>query len=313
MTLDGGQACRIETRSGATVEGELLALDLPTGTVRFRTSPEGPGVRLMLARIRSVTLTARIYLEENPSLESRQGRATERSESEFALDWLDVGPGSLAGVTAGFIAAAEGLFLFPSSDNFTTCERVFVPRSAYRELQVAPLQPHAPQPRGVASLAALLEAIDAQETAPILRIGESLIDLGLLSRVQLDYALSEQDADVPLGEMLVAAGTISRVDLLTALAHKMGYPFVDLGRFPIEARAAALLPYGLANALCALPIAWVGERLIVVMDRPTSLARLRDIPAIASLRIATVVAPADQIRAAIARQPHPDLWSANVP
>ena len=46
--------------------------------------------------------------------------------------------------------------------------------------------------------------------------------------------------------MLVAAGMIKRSDLRTALAHKMGYPLVDLTRFPVDPVAAAKLSHRLA-------------------------------------------------------------------
>ncbi|RYZ04198.1 MAG: pilus assembly protein PilB, partial [Comamonadaceae bacterium] len=84
---------------------------------------------------------------------------------------------------------------------------------------------------------------------PIVRIGEALRSLGMVTEAQLSEALTRQQRDrtVPLGETLVRAGVVSRADLQTALARKMGYPMVDLDAFPAEPEAMRKLGYSMAQ------------------------------------------------------------------
>ena len=104
----------------------------------------------------------------------------------------------------------------------------------------------------------------------MVRIGEALTSLGLVSESQLNDALTQQrnDRSVPLGELLVRMGVVSRTDLQVALARKMGYPLVDIDAFPVEAAALRKLNYGLAVQLGVMPLLLRDGRLIVALDDP---------------------------------------------
>ena len=94
----------------------------------------------------------------------------------------------------------------------------------------------------------------------------------------------------------------------------MGYPFVDLKRFPVDLAVAQLMPLPLVKSLRSLPIAVDAGRVIVVVDRPSSLAKLRGVAELAAYKVLIVIAPAARIDGAIARLPHPgDPWAVNVP
>ena len=110
--------------------------------------------------------------------------------------------------------------------------------------------------RQIVSPQQLFEAIERQAKMPLVRIGEALMSLGMITRAQLDEALAQQQTDrsVPLGELLVRMGVVSREDLQVALARKMGYPLVDLDTFPAEAEALRKLPYSVAMRLKIMPL-----------------------------------------------------------
>ena len=149
----------------------------------------------------------------------------------------------------------------------------------------------------IASPGELLAAIDRQQRMPILPLGQSLLELGLLTEAQLERALANQGRDVPLGESLVAAGLISRADLQTALAHKMGYPLVDLTRFPIDPKAVAKLPPRIAVGFRIMPLMLQRERLVVAVDRPARVIKLGAVHAIAGVTVVPVLASRMQIPA----------------
>jgi len=77
----------------------------------------------------------------------------------------------------------------------------------------------------VISPAQLLRALELQSHAPVARIGEALVSLGMVSDEQLRAGLSRQrrEPQVPLGEMLVRMGVVSRAQLQIALLRKPSY------------------------------------------------------------------------------------------
>ncbi len=133
------------------------------------------------------------------------------------------------------------------------------------------------------------------------------------AQAQLERALTRQAAlrDVPLGEMVVNDGLISRTDLQTALAHKMGYPLVDLTRFPIDPKAAAKLPQRIATGLRMMPLLLVRDQLIVAVDKPARVMKLKGVNAMTGVTVTPVLASRMQIMLAQDRQKN-DIWSSHV-
>ncbi|MBC7730413.1 MAG: Flp pilus assembly complex ATPase component TadA [Bacteriovorax sp.] len=105
---------------------------------------------------------------------------------------------------------------------------------------------------------------------PLVRIGEALVSLGMVTDAQMQAALLQQQSDrsVPLGELLVRMGVVSREDLQIALARKMGYPLVDVDAFPPETDALQKLDYATAMRLRAIPLLVREGRLVVALDDP---------------------------------------------
>ncbi|HYN59480.1 MAG TPA: hypothetical protein VET87_07995, partial [Rubrivivax sp.] len=123
--------------------------------------------------------------------------------------------------------------------------------------------------------------------------------------------LARPVGDSPLGESLVAARLISHVDLQTVIAHKMGYPMVDLDRFPIDPLAVTKVPKNIAARHHVLPLMIDQGRLIVAMDRPSRVTELRSLHTYVKTSIVPVLASAMQITVALDRLSR-DVWSQNV-
>jgi type II secretory ATPase GspE/PulE/Tfp pilus assembly ATPase PilB-like protein len=119
-------------------------------------------------------------------------------------------------------------------------------------------------------------AIEAQSRMPMVRIGEALIALGYITETQLAEALTNQGKDrkVPLGELLVREKLITRANLQTALARKMGYPQVDLQKFPIDVEALRKLPVAAALRLEMLPLGLMNGKVIVATEDPSRRDRI---------------------------------------
>ena len=159
----------------------------------------------------------------------------------------------------------------------------------------------------------MLAAIERQPRAPVLPIGQALLNLGLLTQDQLDRFLARPPADLPLGEALVRNGTITRSDLNTALAYKMGYPLVDLARFPIDAAAVEKLPTRVILLARSLPLMIDRERLIVAVDKPARVDKLRSMHVFTQQTVVVpVLASKGQLVLALGRIQQHDVWSQSV-
>jgi hypothetical protein len=311
--------CCIETFGGASVEGALLNFDSHDGRLLLRIGEAGVPLAVPLFRVRRLTL-----LTAWPLACRLRGAPVERSvagidaeEREYRID-LPSGGGLLVGRTKGSLQHALGLFLYTPLQQGQAVQRVFVPQQAYARLTLCPTAEEVAAARWIDTPAALLAAIDAQRHTPVRPIGEALIALGLVDRATLQAMLQQQGPQrtAPLGEMLVAAGHIDRADLQTALAHKMGYPVVNLARFPIDAEAAGRLSHARRLEHRALPLMLHGQRLFVAVDELTSIARLKTLPALAGLDLVPVLASHGRLTlalAALAQEVASDVWCLNVP
>jgi hypothetical protein len=293
-----------------TVEGEMLNFDPTAGKLLFRTQADGPDATVPFGRIRQLVLTAPLLPAPRIAGAPVERVPSAAQERDYRLHAKDGKP--IAGRTAGYVATDAGLYLFTPLDEERALQRVFVPRSAYTGSEFGPSAEEIAAERWIATRQELIEAIERQQRAPVLRIGEALLNLGLVTRRQLDRALAQQRGDVPLGEMLVASGVISRSDLNTALAHKMGFPLVDLTRFPVDLDAARKLPLRLATQSMALPLMVHGERLIVAVDRPSRIDKLHTLHVFTGMKLIPVLTSKAQIMLALSDLAQQDVWSHNV-
>ena len=315
--LDGGlQACRIETRTGTTVEGHLVHFDLDASTLRFCLSGGGDALAMPFSVFRRLTLTVPWPLAGRGSSDpvTRAPVAVQERRYDIAL----AGGGELSGQTLGHVQAPAGIFLFAPLDDGAAVLRIFVPQAACESLAFGKTAEEEAAERWIATPDQLFAALEAQRTAPVKPLGDALVDLGFVTRGVLEHAVSgfTNDRERPLGEELVAAGLLARGDLQTALAHKMGYPLVDLSRFPIDVQAARKLPLRLLIELHVFPLLQSGDRLIVAIDDLARVARLQAMEGLAGLRVVPVLASRGHIGIALAGLPQrlgTDHWADNVP
>lgn len=310
---DVTQPCRLETPTGALVEGVMVGIDIRAKTIQFRSGQEGPALSLPFSRFRSLTLTTPLEC-----LVPSHGHALERvpkaaHERDYQL-LSDNGQAVMSGRTTGFVEEEDGLFLFVAEGGGDTrLLRVFVPHWVYSRSEFGLSAQDVAAERWISTPAELLAAIAYQKRMIVKPIGQSLIDLGLVTQEQLDRALAQHDGATPLGERLVENGVISKADLHTAIAHKMGYPIVDLTRFPIDPVAARKLPLRMAVRHRSVPLMIDGNRFIVAMDRPSRAVDLEHLYAVAPMLVVAVLASKGQIRLALSSLSQQNIWNEAVP
>lgn len=85
----------------------------------------------------------------------------------------------------------------------------------------------------------LLPSTPSNASAPPLRLGEALVQQGLLSAENLQRALEvQQRTGERLGRILIALGLVKRQQLYQVLAKLWGLPFVDLLQTPLDQKLA---------------------------------------------------------------------------
>ena len=310
------QPCRVETLNGAAVDGQLVHFDAAAAVLRFRIGPGGEPLALPFSKFVRLTLTTPWFLarrEPDAPVERVPAAAQERG---YRVELI--AGGQLTGRTMGYVLQDGGVYLFAPVDDGAAVERVFVPQDACQAVHFGKSAEERAAERWIATAEALFAAIEAQKHAAIKPLGEALVDLGFISRSALDRAVSAQrsESDRPLGEELVAAGLLDRADLQTALAHKMGYPLVDLARFPIDEAAARKLPQKSMVEHNALPLIQNGDRLVVAIDDLVRVPQLQALQALAGLKVVPVLASRERIAMALAALPQRlthDRWADNVP
>lgn len=134
------------------------------------------------------------------------------------------------------------------------------------------------------------------------RIGELLLDEGCVSRAQVDEALERQrTAGGRLGSHLVELGFVRDAEAASSLGRQYGVPFIDLGRFDVDAGVIGLLPAATARKFEAVPLARTGTSLVIAMADPANVSAVDDVEFMTGSRVETVVATQTAIAAAIER------------
>lgn len=137
------------------------------------------------------------------------------------------------------------------------------------------------------------------------RIGELLVEAGVLSQSQLEQALFAQRKDGrKLGQLLIELGLVSEIQLTQTLSRQLSVPWVSLYHVDFSRSLLNLVARDAAEKYCLVPIfvrrvRKQGETLYVAMDDPTNDAAIEDVARAAALPVKPMIACPSDIRAAI--------------
>jgi type IV pilus assembly protein PilB len=137
------------------------------------------------------------------------------------------------------------------------------------------------------------------------RIGELLVEGGVLSQSQLEQALFAQRKDGrKLGQLLVELGLVSEIQVTQTLSRQLSVPWVSLYHVDFSRSLLNLVPREIAEKYCLIPIfvrrvRKQGETLYVAMDDPTNEGAIEDVTRAAGLPVKPMIACPSDVRAAI--------------
>jgi type IV pilus assembly protein PilB len=134
------------------------------------------------------------------------------------------------------------------------------------------------------------------------RLGNLLLERGLVSADQLDEARTEQArTGRPLGRLLLERQALSEADLAKVVADAAGLEYVDLDEHPLDPTATAVISDVMARRYTALPVSWDGDDLVVAMADPSNVVAVDDIRSITRADVRVVVSTPSCITSAIDR------------
>ncbi|MFB9375557.1 GspE/PulE family protein [Kineococcus gynurae] len=146
----------------------------------------------------------------------------------------------------------------------------------------------------------------APAAAPRKRLGDVLVEKGLLTDADLALALTRQgDGDGPrrrLGTILVEEGLVSEAELARSLAELLGLQHVDLSRLNVAPDVVRQLPRAVAERCRVLVLDRTPEYLLIAASDPTNVMALDDVKLYTRApEVHVVVALDSQIRDHLAR------------
>lgn len=318
---------------GSTHRGQLLGFDPLTTSVRFMPRGETTALHAKFASIKSIQLIHPLNLVPDADLialyQRAGGQAVVPVARDFMVEFLD--GEHLHGSTKGFVKTVYGLFVYlvTQADHVI---RIFVPEGALKSHQFGGLLGQHLVRRADVSPEALDAALTEQrrrrevqwvhhlgeeagsDNSPLganpdelqaytpVRLGDVLMEQGLVSRQQLALALARLNSEEHsyLGKILIEMGALTRSKLTQAVAEQLNIPMVMLRDFVIEPVVLALVPKSFAFAHRVLPLLQTERTLVVALESPVDADYLDELRQSTKRQIVPVLANAEELATRLA-------------
>ncbi len=132
------------------------------------------------------------------------------------------------------------------------------------------------------------------------RLGDLLVDAGVVSADQLRQALAAQRGPGPrrrLGEMLISLGFVDERDIAVTLAEQLGMDTIDLSTLTIDPAVVRRLPQQLSERSGSVVVQQLGDgRYVVAMSDPTNVLAMDDVRLTLGTEVLPIIAIESQIR-----------------
>ena len=133
------------------------------------------------------------------------------------------------------------------------------------------------------------------------RLGDLLVDAGVISQDQLDIALAQQkESKKRLGEQLIDSGAITERQLIGALTRQLGIEFIDLTTVDIAPEMTQLVSKNIAKKYSVVPVQTLGDELYLAMGDPLNFIATEEVKAASRKRVVPMIATSAAMEHAIA-------------
>jgi len=137
--------------------------------------------------------------------------------------------------------------------------------------------------------------------AGVRRIGELLVQAGLVSEAQLAEALEAQAlSSLRVGEQLVELGHVDELQLTQVLSNQLSVAWVSLDHVDFTPEILLLVPGRLARKHGLLPVFFRVDKkrekiLYIAMDDPTDVPAMQQVAETTEMRVRPLIAPRSEI------------------
>lgn len=135
------------------------------------------------------------------------------------------------------------------------------------------------------------------------RLGDILLDGGVITEEQLAQALDEQErTNEKLGKVLINLGIVSEETIVSHLGAHLGMPTLNLSEVEIDPKVCKLVPDFFVRRQLLIPISKSKSNVLTVaMADPTNILALDDIVLMTGCKVSPVIAPESDVKMAIER------------
>lgn len=127
------------------------------------------------------------------------------------------------------------------------------------------------------------------------RLGDLLVESGLISEEQLNSTLRRKSADEKLGDALLREGYITEQQLIEVLEFQLGIPHINIFQYPIDPDVIQLVPKELAKRHYAMPIRRDKNKLLVAMADPMDYFAIEELRMATGYHIEPAIATKDEL------------------
>ncbi|MCM3765453.1 GspE/PulE family protein [Neobacillus niacini] len=131
------------------------------------------------------------------------------------------------------------------------------------------------------------------------RLGDLLIEEGLITPEQLATVLKEKDSSQKIGEALIQRGYITEQQLIEVLEYQLGIPHVNLYQYTFDTSLFTLISKETASRNLIIPLKKEGNKLFISMANPMDFIVIDDLRLSTGFQIEPAISTKDEIIRAI--------------
>ena len=133
------------------------------------------------------------------------------------------------------------------------------------------------------------------------RLGDLLVEAGLITDEQLIHTLNTKSPDEKLGDALLREGFITEQQLIEVLEFQLGIPHININQYPIDQEVVQLVPKELAKRHYIMPIRKDKNKLLVAMADPMDYFAIEELRMATGYHIEPAIATKDELYRAITK------------
>lgn len=133
------------------------------------------------------------------------------------------------------------------------------------------------------------------------RLGDLLIEAGVITKEQLEYALKNKLNNEKLGDFLIRENILTEQQLIEVLEFQLGVPHINLSQYPIDPEVLQLVPAELAKRAQIMPVRRDKNKLFIAMADPMDFFAIEEVRMATGCQIETSIAAKDDLYRTIAK------------